>query len=308
MTPPELGAEPLSEALINIRLTLRRAVRAPIVPGDLRRALEEIARATHFVDRSYARLLDQAPIHPAARMARRARPSRRLAPRQCPRPEAGGRGRSADPPRAPTRACWTMRPTAPPFRMTEAWAYDLDAAGLWSDGDRILAMNARSALTLRTKRLTRDYWVPCHARSRREGAACMDAAALWQPEALPEVSRLGTRFLVFPQPPFIPGYERPEIVWVSTPPDRIGPGPADRPHVRGRPAESKAALPVPLSAALCRPLPSAGRGRAGRPLRPFPLGLARIRGGACLCLRAARARHLRELSRAGDPLVLRADL
>ncbi len=39
---------------------------------------------------------------------------------------------------------------------------------------------------------------------------------------------LGTRFLVFPQPPFIPGYERPEPVWIATPPDRIGPGPADR--------------------------------------------------------------------------------
>jgi hypothetical protein len=41
-------------------------------------------------------------------------------------------------------------------------------------------------------------------------------------------SRLGTRFLVYPQPPFIPGYEKPETIWVSTPPDRIGPGPADR--------------------------------------------------------------------------------
>jgi hypothetical protein len=40
--------------------------------------------------------------------------------------------------------------------------------------------------------------------------------------------RLGTRFLVYPQPPFIPGYEKPETIWVSTPPDRIGPGPADR--------------------------------------------------------------------------------
>ena len=41
------------------------------------------------------------------------------------------------------------------------------------------------------------------------------------------VLRLGTRFLVFPQPPFIPGYEKPETIWVSTPPNRIGPGPAD---------------------------------------------------------------------------------
>jgi len=39
--------------------------------------------------------------------------------------------------------------------------------------------------------------------------------------------RLGTRFLVFPQPQFIPGYEKPEPVWVSTPPGRVGAGPSD---------------------------------------------------------------------------------
>ena len=130
MTPPELGAEPLSEALINIRLTLRRAARGSIVPGDLRRALEEIARATHFVDRSYAQLLGQARIHPPGALARRARPSRRVAPGQCHRPEAGGRGRPAHPPRRRPEPPGE-RPSPPPFRMTEAWAYDLDAAGLW---------------------------------------------------------------------------------------------------------------------------------------------------------------------------------
>jgi hypothetical protein len=56
----------------------------------------------------------------------------------------------------------------------------------------------------------------------------MNAAALWEPEANADIARLGTRFLVFPQPPFIPGYERPEVVRVSTTPDRIQPGPADR--------------------------------------------------------------------------------
>ncbi|MDF1632471.1 hypothetical protein P0086_08015 [Mycoplana sp. MJR14] len=56
----------------------------------------------------------------------------------------------------------------------------------------------------------------------------MDSTGQWQSGERTAVSRLGTRFLVFPQPPFIPGYERPETIWVSTPPDRIGPGPADR--------------------------------------------------------------------------------
>jgi hypothetical protein len=43
-----------------------------------------------------------------------------------------------------------------------------------------------------------------------------------------DTGRLGTRFLIFPQPPFVPGYERPEVVWLSTPPDKIVAGPANR--------------------------------------------------------------------------------
>ncbi|ASY63580.1 hypothetical protein SJ05684_c21390 [Sinorhizobium sojae CCBAU 05684] len=39
--------------------------------------------------------------------------------------------------------------------------------------------------------------------------------------------RLGTRFWIFPQPPFIPGYEQPDRVWLSIPADEIGPGPSD---------------------------------------------------------------------------------
>jgi hypothetical protein len=56
----------------------------------------------------------------------------------------------------------------------------------------------------------------------------MDALSVWRSETEAEVARLGTRFLVFPQPAFIPGYERPEIIWVSTPPGQITAGPADR--------------------------------------------------------------------------------
>lgn len=46
-------------------------------------------------------------------------------------------------------------------------------------------------------------------------------------EVAASTARLGTRFLVFPQPRFIPGYERPEVVWISTPPEGVRPGPAD---------------------------------------------------------------------------------
>jgi hypothetical protein len=38
---------------------------------------------------------------------------------------------------------------------------------------------------------------------------------------------LGTRFLVFPQVPHLSGYATPETVWISSPPDRLRPGPED---------------------------------------------------------------------------------
>lgn len=38
---------------------------------------------------------------------------------------------------------------------------------------------------------------------------------------------LGTRFRIFPQVPHVAGYDTPETVWVSTPPDRLRPGPED---------------------------------------------------------------------------------
>lgn len=39
---------------------------------------------------------------------------------------------------------------------------------------------------------------------------------------------LGTRFLVFPQPPFVRGYEKPEVVWLSASAGNVRAGPADR--------------------------------------------------------------------------------
>lgn len=39
--------------------------------------------------------------------------------------------------------------------------------------------------------------------------------------------QIGTRFWIFPQPPFIPGYEQPDRVWLNILPDEIGDGPSD---------------------------------------------------------------------------------
>ena len=37
----------------------------------------------------------------------------------------------------------------------------------------------------------------------------------------------GTRFWIFPQAPFIPGYERPDRVWLPILPDEVWDGPSD---------------------------------------------------------------------------------
>jgi hypothetical protein len=62
MAPAELGSQPLSEALVNMRLTLRRAERSGILSRDVRIRLEEHARTTHFLERSYEELLRRAAL------------------------------------------------------------------------------------------------------------------------------------------------------------------------------------------------------------------------------------------------------
>ncbi|ACK65398.1 conserved hypothetical protein [Rippkaea orientalis PCC 8801] len=41
------------------------------------------------------------------------------------------------------------------------------------------------------------------------------------------MAQTGTRFLIFPQPRYLPFFEEPEVVYVSVPPQEIQPGPAD---------------------------------------------------------------------------------
>lgn len=43
-----------------------------------------------------------------------------------------------------------------------------------------------------------------------------------------ESSGLGCRFLLYPQAPYLSGYDKPEPVWISTPPGQLQPGPANR--------------------------------------------------------------------------------
>ncbi|ANK94597.1 TfuA-like domain-containing protein (plasmid) [Rhizobium sp. N6212] len=57
MAPAALGSRALGDALIDISLTLRKAERAGIIQRRLRDRLETLARAIHFSERSYSRLL-----------------------------------------------------------------------------------------------------------------------------------------------------------------------------------------------------------------------------------------------------------
>jgi hypothetical protein len=132
MCPPELGAAALSEALINMRLTLSRASRAGIIDAAERRSLEGRARDTHFVDRGYARLLADARLTLGGRSAGALD---RLAD-WLPLSAIDRKREDATGLLAKLASCpelLAQAPKTPPFTLTEAWAYDLDAAGLWGD-------------------------------------------------------------------------------------------------------------------------------------------------------------------------------
>jgi hypothetical protein len=56
--PAELGFRPLSDALIDMRLTFRRAERAGVIPRHLRQQLEAAAKRLFYRDRTYPAVLD----------------------------------------------------------------------------------------------------------------------------------------------------------------------------------------------------------------------------------------------------------
>lgn len=56
MAPPEFGSRALTEALIDIRLTLKRAERDGTITRELRVSLEQAARSLHFSERTYGNI------------------------------------------------------------------------------------------------------------------------------------------------------------------------------------------------------------------------------------------------------------
>ena len=132
MAPPELGSAALGEALLNMRVTLRLAERRGIVSRALRMALEGLARARYFLDRTYATMLAdaRAALPDAETLAEIDALERWLSTHAVDRKRADAvgllrhlarRGRTGLP-----------RPRAA-FELTEAWAADLEAAGQWDD-------------------------------------------------------------------------------------------------------------------------------------------------------------------------------
>jgi hypothetical protein len=124
MMPAALGGQALSEALIDMRLTFRRAERQGVTSPDLRAILVDAARRLHFLDRSYAAVFEEAGLPPELRGAIPALAAwiEDHAVRQKRQDALVLLGHMASHP--------AERAAGPPFRMTEAWAADLDAAGL----------------------------------------------------------------------------------------------------------------------------------------------------------------------------------
>ncbi|MBX4890162.1 TfuA-like protein [Rhizobium bangladeshense] len=60
MAPAALGSRALGDALIDIRLALRKAERLGLIESPLRWQLESMARSLHFSERSFSRLLTAA--------------------------------------------------------------------------------------------------------------------------------------------------------------------------------------------------------------------------------------------------------
>ena len=62
MAPVEMGSRALSESLINIRMTLKTARRQGLIGPSMQRDLTDLARSTHFTERSFQKLFDDAEM------------------------------------------------------------------------------------------------------------------------------------------------------------------------------------------------------------------------------------------------------
>lgn len=63
MAPAQLGSFVLGDALIDIRLTLKKAVLDGIIKRQLQVTLESLARSIHYTERSFGKLISMAAEH-----------------------------------------------------------------------------------------------------------------------------------------------------------------------------------------------------------------------------------------------------
>src|SRR5262249_30084000 len=131
MAPIELGACALSDALIDMRLTLRRAERAGVMPFEMRRALEGLARSFHFIERTYANLFKRARVALPVRWSYLIGSLEEFVSRHAVDQKAAdaiGLLRRLEALREPRKLGEASRPFS--FQLTEAWAADLDTIDL----------------------------------------------------------------------------------------------------------------------------------------------------------------------------------
>ncbi|MFT3886560.1 MAG: TfuA-like protein [Arachnia sp.] len=63
MAPAQLGSFPIGDALIDIRLTLKKAVLEHVIDKRMQIYLEDLARSSHYTERSYEKLISKAAEH-----------------------------------------------------------------------------------------------------------------------------------------------------------------------------------------------------------------------------------------------------
>jgi hypothetical protein len=127
MAPAQLGSFSLGDALIDIRLTLKKAVLDRIIRRQLQPALESLARSIHYTERSFGKLISVALDNDMPRRDLRAL-ELWLAGGKREQKKADAIGLlallSSKAPEMKTRA----EPRA--FELTEAFAYDMEAYNL----------------------------------------------------------------------------------------------------------------------------------------------------------------------------------
>jgi hypothetical protein len=129
MAPVEFGSQSISDSMINMRLTFRRAMRLGLIDRRTYQLLCEKARSTYFIERRYETVIDAVRI----RMGSSA-DSQLLRLERFLRMEAIDQKRNDAIELLQYLATGSQQVctlSAPKFRLTEAWAADLVAAGQW---------------------------------------------------------------------------------------------------------------------------------------------------------------------------------